>query len=114
MKFHRFVTGIAKCRCVVLLPYDALCSSVHLQGHPWHAYVELKTPDIGSITSCSSGTALQSKCPSIPRQAMICHGLLCSLCSRLMHPHQIPHYFCERDDCPSKFSRVITGEPSTS
>lgn len=37
----------------------------------------------------------------------------CSLCSRLMHPHQIPHYFCERDDCPSKFSRVISVEPST-
>ncbi len=30
MKFHRFVTGIAKCRCAILLPYLLLCLLPHL------------------------------------------------------------------------------------
>ena len=45
-------------------------------------------------------------------QEVTCSTLLCSLCSRLMHPHQIPHYFCEREECPSKFSRAISAEPA--
>ena len=35
MKFHRFVTGIAKCRCVLILLRLEVC---HSAVHAWHRY----------------------------------------------------------------------------
>ena len=31
--------------------------------------------------------------------------LECSKCERIMHFHQVPHYFCGEADCPSKWSQ---------
>ena len=113
MKFHKFVTAIAKCR-YNLLPMRWAQMKLKLRVRLSFIWVDcgnmLSGMPVCAQTSCRE-YVLSLACSCMPElQSLMQVRMPCSLCDQLMRPHHIPHYFCKRDDCPSKLSRSITAD----